>query len=465
MLIDFRSKPISQKEAKMDENKTITRRDFLKTTGGVVVGGAALSMGFSCAPPTKVTEKRMLPPAVKLGVIYPLSGPVGHAGKMSRDAIALCADYINNRWPDLPIPIGKWEGIPSLNGAKVKLIYADHRGKPDRGADLAKKLILDEKVVGICGCYHSSATRAVSTVCERYKIPMINPESTSPTLTKRRYQWFFRCTPHDRIFVRDLFEFLELLTQGKVPGVGAIPKGEIDEIGACTENTEWGGGTRDVIKEFAKKYGYKMVSDVSYPRKSPDLTAEVRRLLAPKPEILMFASYISDAILLTKSMKESKAKANIFWSQDVGFYQPKYVRTFGSATEGILNRTVFSKKLFAVKPVARHINTEFKKRSGADFRGSSARAFTGMQAWAYVLNEAGSTDPEAIRETANRIEIPGKDLIMPWKGIKFEDVGGETNQNTWSNGLIVQYQAQMPEIIYPLDVATAEFIYPWPGWK
>ena len=441
----------------MKANKKMTRRDFLKTTGGVVVGGAALSMGFGMA--------RAKPPEVKLGVIYPLSGPVGYAGKMSRDAVALCVDYVNNKWPKLPIPIGKWEGIPGLNGAKIKPIYADHRGDPDRGADLAKRLIIDKKVVGICGCYHNSVTKTVSTVCEKYKIPMINPESTSPVLTKRGYQWFFRCTPHDRIFVRDFFEFLELLTQGKVPGVGAIPKEEIDEIGACTENTEWGAGTRDVIKEFSKTYGYKIVSDISYPHESPDLTADVRSLLAPKPEILMFASYISDALLLTKTMMDFKAKANIFWSQDVGFFQPKYMETFGPATEGILNRTMFSKKLFAVKPVTQHINREFKKRAGVDLMGTSALAFTGMQAWAYVLNKAGSTDPEAIRKAAETIEIPGKELIVPWKGIKFEDVGGETNQNTWSSGLIVQYQAKEPEIIYPLDVATAKFIYPWPGWK
>jgi branched-chain amino acid transport system substrate-binding protein len=441
----------------MGANKKTSHLDFTKATIVAVIVGAVLSMGFGMA----VAQ----PKEVKIGVIYPLSGSVAHAGKMSKDAVTLCVDYVNNKWPNLPIPIGKWEGIPGLNGAKIKLIFADHRGEPDRGADLAKKLIIDEKVIGITGCYHSSVTKTVSTVCERLKIPMINPESTSPVLTKRGYEWFFRATPHDRIFVRDFFEFLELLTQGKVSGVRAVPKEDIDEIGMCTENTEWGAGTRDVIKEFAKKYGYKIVSDVSYPHESPDLTAEVRRLLAPKPETLMFASYISDAILLTKTMKEFKAKANIFWSQDVGFYQPKYMETFGSATQGILNRTVFSKKLFAVKPVAEYINKEFKKRAGVDFMGTSARAFTGMQAWAYVLNEAGSTDPEAIRRTANRIEIPGKDLIVPWKGIKFEDVGGETNQNTWSSGLIVQYQAQQPEIIYPLDVATAKFVYPWPGFK
>jgi branched-chain amino acid transport system substrate-binding protein len=441
----------------MGKKRKISRRDFLKATGGALVGGAALSTGFRMA--------RAQPPEVKIGAIYPLSGPAALEGKMSKDAVDLCADYVNNKWPDLPIPIGKWEGIPGLKGAKIKLIHADHRGEPDRGADLANKLIMDEKVVGICGCYHSSVTKTVSTVCEKHKIPMINPESTSPELTKRGYKWFFRCTPHDRIFLKDFFEFLELLKQGKVPGVGAVPKSEIGTIGACTENTEWGGATRDVIKEFAKEYGYEIVSDVSYPHESPDLSSEVRRLLAPKPKVLMFASYLSDAILLTKTMMEVKAKANVFWSQDVGFYQPKYMETFGEAIDGILNRTVFSKKLFAVKPVAANINEEFKKRAGVDFMGTSARAFTGMQAWAYLLNEAGSTDPEAIQKTANKIEIPGKDLIVPWKGIKFEDVAGETNQNTWSSGLIVQYQKQEPEIIYPLDVATTKFIYPWPGWK
>jgi branched-chain amino acid transport system substrate-binding protein len=125
---------------------------------------------------------------------------------------------------------------------------------------------------------------------------------------------------------------------------------------------------------------------------------------------------------------------------------------------------VFSKKLLAVKPVAKHINEEFKKRAKVDFVGTTARAFTGMQAWAYVLNKAGSTDPMAIRKAAETIEVPGSELIVPWKGINYENAGGETNQNTWSSGLIVQYQKGEAEIVYPFDVATADFVYPWPGF-
>jgi ABC-type branched-subunit amino acid transport system substrate-binding protein len=83
----------------MGAKKKINRREFLKTTGSLAVGSAAFSMGLGLA--------RAQPAEVKIGVIYPLSGSVAHAGKMSRDAVDLCVDYVNNKWPDLPIPIGQ----------------------------------------------------------------------------------------------------------------------------------------------------------------------------------------------------------------------------------------------------------------------------------------------------------------------------------------------------------------------
>jgi branched-chain amino acid transport system substrate-binding protein len=45
---------------------------------------------------------------------------------------------------------------------------------PQLGADLAKKLIEDDKVVGILGCYYSAVTKTVAAICERFSVPMIN---------------------------------------------------------------------------------------------------------------------------------------------------------------------------------------------------------------------------------------------------------------------------------------------------
>ncbi|NIR16380.1 MAG: ABC transporter substrate-binding protein, partial [Desulfobacterales bacterium] len=406
---------------------------------------------------------------IKIGVIYPYSGALAATGEILRSAVDLAVDYINNYHPEFAqegiyFPIAEWEGISTLGGAKIEVIHKDHRAEPDRGADLAKSLILDEQVDGLMGCYNSSVTKTASTVAERYGVPFINAASTSPTLTERGYEWFFRTTPHDRYFTKDLFELLEGLTEGAVKGVEAVPKEELDDLASASENTEWGAGVDKLIKEFAEEYDYNVVESLLYPHESPDLTSEVGKLLAAEPDALLFASYVSDAILFIKTLKEHKAAPNLLWGMDAGFVIPDFIETIGPDTEGILSRTLFSAKLTAVKPLTKLVNDEFKSRTGEDLTGVSGRAFTGMQAWAYVLAKAGSTDPEAIREVANKIIIPGDELIMPWRGINYEDTETETNQNTWAKGLIIQYQDQEPEIIYPFDLATADMVYPFPGW-
>src|SRR4030067_2980058 len=117
---------------------------------------------------------------IKIGVLYPLSGAAATIGRDLQKAAEWTAEeLINNKKPDIDLLMTKWGGIPNLGGAKIKLIFADHRGEPDRGADLAKRLILDEKVVGLMGAYPRSVTKTVSAVAERYGVPMIHDTSTS----------------------------------------------------------------------------------------------------------------------------------------------------------------------------------------------------------------------------------------------------------------------------------------------
>jgi branched-chain amino acid transport system substrate-binding protein len=100
-------------------------------------------------------------------------------------------------------------GIKSLGGAKIKLIFKDHEGNPTLGADQAKKLILDDKVDGILGVISVRSPRPSAPCAEQYGIPMINGSSTSPALTESGFKWFWRTTPHDKWFTKDLFELLE----------------------------------------------------------------------------------------------------------------------------------------------------------------------------------------------------------------------------------------------------------------
>ena len=404
---------------------------------------------------------------IKIGVIYPLSGGAAAAGRVLRAGAELAAEIANGTMPGIDMDMAKKAGIQSMGGAKIKLIVKDHQGNPQLGADLAKKLIKDDKVIGILGCYHSSVTKTVSAVCERYGVPHINGSSTSPALTTRGFKWFWRTTPHDKWFTKDLFELMEGLTKGKVRGVKAVPKADLATITSACEKTEWGAHVSEIIKDMAKEYKYKLAASILYAAKSPDLSSEVQSMIAAKPGAMLFASYTSDAILMIKTLKSMKAKPKLMWGQDAGFDKPEF-RNMGADVEGILTRSVFLPSVTKVKKVAGQVNEMFKKKNGVNLDGASARAFTGLQAWVEVLEKAGSTKPKDIQKAANSIEIKGSELVVPWKGVKFANVGGETGQNIWGSGLIGQYQMKDGklglEIVYPFDVATADMIYPFKGY-
>jgi branched-chain amino acid transport system substrate-binding protein len=404
---------------------------------------------------------------VKIGVIYPLTGGAAAAGRELRAGAELAAEIANNVMADLPMAMARKKGIKSLGGAKITLIFKDHEGNPTLGADLAKKLILDDKVDGILGCYHSSVTKTVSAVAEQYGVPMINGSSTSPALTQRGFKWFWRTTPHDKWFTKDLFELLKGLTEGKVRGVKAVPKKELMNLASACEKTEWGSHVSGLIADFAKEYDFNLRKSLLYAAKSADLSSEVRSLKAARPDAMLFASYASDAILLVKTMKAQKVSTKIIWGQDAGFEKPEFRDTLGEGIVGILTRTVFLPKVVEIKKLSGHVNNLYKKKTGNDLGGASARAFTGLQTWVHVLEKAGSTEPADIQKAANTIDIPGAELVVPWAGIKFSTTGDELGQNVLGSGLIGQYQKQADgtvglEIVYPFDVASADMIFPMP---
>jgi branched-chain amino acid transport system substrate-binding protein len=406
---------------------------------------------------------------IKIGVIYPLTGGAAASGRELRAGAELAAEIANTVMADIDMTMAKTAGIQSMGGAKINLVFKDHEGNPTLGADLAKKLILDDEVDGLLGCYHSSVTKTVSAVAEQYGVPMINGSSTSPALTGRGFKWFWRTTPHDTWFTKDLFELLKGLTEGKVRGVEAVPKKEIMNLAAACEKTEWGSFVSRLIEDFAKEYDFDLRKSMLYAKEAPDLSSEVRSLKASRADVMLFASYTSDAILMLKTMKAQKAQPKVLWGQDAGFETPEFQETLGDDLIGILTRTVFLPKVVEVKALAGQVNQLYKAKTGNDLSGASARSFTGLQTWVHILEKAGTTDPAAIQSAANSIEIPGEELVVPWAGVKFSTSGKEVGQNVLGSGLIGQYQKGPDgkvglEIVYPFDVTTADMIYPFPQW-
>ena len=403
----------------------------------------ALALGFR---PALAQEE------IRIGAIYPLTGAAASTGLEMKNALELAADLINTGTKGLNLPLTTTGGLPNLKGAKIKLIFADHQGNPQIGATEAERLISQEKVVALIGCYFSNVTNTASQVAERDGIPFVNPESSSATLTQRNFKWFFRTTPHDELFVTNFFDFLKDVEKRKNISV--------KRIALFNENTLFGTETTKIEEKLAAEQKYPIVEKILYPAKSTQLTAEVQRIKAANPDLIMQSSYLGDAILAMKTYKELGVSPDALLANDAGFNDSEFLKTLGKDGEYILSREVWALDLASKNPLIKQVNDLYLERYKTNFNGNSARSFTGLMTLAEAINRAGNTKPEAIQKALAETNLPGTKLIMPWKGIKFDATG----QNTLGSGIIVQVQDGKYVTVWPFDVASKDVIWPMPKW-
>lgn len=385
---------------------------------------------------------------VKIGAIYPFTGTLAATGTDIRNSILLAIDIINNKH-NLDLPLAKSNGLESLDGAKVDIVFADSQGSPAIAEAEAARLIDKEKVVALIGCYQSAVTEKASQVAETKRTPFLTATSTAPSLTKRGFNWFFRTTPNENTFVQNFYEFLKFVQTSK--GV------EVKTLALVYENSIWGSEVGSLEKQLAEKQGYKVVKNIPYPADIKDVSGEVQKLIRANPDVVLQSSYSNDAILYTKAYNKAKFSPDAVLANDAGYIEPIFIETVGAAGNYILTRETWSKDLSKAKPLIGTINQMFKKRYGTDMNGNSARAFTGMLVLADAINRAGSTKPEAIRDALLKTSTAGDQTIMPWDGVKFNQT---THQNILGKGIIVQIINKKYYTVWPQNLASRELIWP-----
>jgi branched-chain amino acid transport system substrate-binding protein len=389
---------------------------------------------------------------IRIGVIYPLTGSLASSGAEMRDALEFAADIVNNGLKGVPeLPFSAGGGLTGLKGAKIKLVFADHQGNPQVGASEAERLITQEHVVALMGAYNSNVTQTASQVAERDKIPFLNAESSSPTLTQRHFKYFFRTTPDDALFVRNAFDFMKDVEQARHIKIGSVA--------TLAENTLFGDQAAKLQQQYAAAQGFNVVKQVSYPAKTTQLTSEVQTLKVANPTVLLQSSY-SEAILSMKTYKELGYLPDMLIANDAGFADTEFIKTLGKDAEYVISREVWALDIGDKKPIIKKVDDLFKARYKIDFTGNSARSFTGLMVLADAINRAGSTDPEAIRKALIATNIPSSALIMPWKGVKFD----ETGQNTLGAGILVQVRDGKYSTVWPFDLASKDVVWPMPKW-
>ena len=387
---------------------------------------------------------------IKIGALFPLTGPAAVSGQNCVNAVLAVADLINKKNPDINMPLAAQEGI--LGGYKIEIIKADHQGKPDVAKSEAERLYNQEKVFAIIGCYNSAATKPASAVAERAKKIFMCGCSSSAALTERGYNYFFRHAPTDAIESDEFVDYIGYLNKEKNAG--------IKTLGLIYENTEFGKHAADEARRAAKKVGLKITADVPFNNGATNLNSEVQTLKAANPDAVFGAALGGDYSLWVRTMKQVNWLPKIALNYCTGYQNPAVQKELGGDGDYFMGGMGYSPEL-AKKFMPEAIKVEKKyytPRSNQPFDSDSIQEGIMLHVLAQAIEKAGSLDTEKIVKILQTEEFP---CGMALSGsVKFAPGG----QNVKALSVITQIKDQKYGTVFPLKFKDVEPVFPMVPW-
>jgi branched-chain amino acid transport system substrate-binding protein len=146
-------------------------------------------------------------------------------------------------------------------------------------------------------------------------------------------------------------------------------------------------------------------------------------------------------------------------ADDAGFSDPSFVSAVGNIVQGVFNRSSWG-----VGPpgsMTYLVNEMYKKKAATDLDDTAARVMQGFLVLVDAIDRAGSTEPAKIQAALRGTDLKPNQLILGFKGVKFDDKG----QNILASGIMIQLQDGKNYVpVWPKDQATAEPVLPHKGW-
>ncbi|MFQ5928723.1 MAG: ABC transporter substrate-binding protein [Acidobacteriota bacterium] len=224
---------------------------------------------------------------IKVGTLFAHTGPLAEFGPHHKNSTDLAAKQFRKA------------------GLRIKLVHGDTETSAIPATNAAKKLVEVDKVVAIVGALASGVTVPVA---ESVTIPggvlQISNASTSPLITvlpaDQGKDWLFRTCPSDAL-------------QGVITGKLAAGEG-YKSASVLYVNNPYGQGLAEQFKKSFEKRGGKVLAMVPHDEKAaPSYTAELKKALKGKPDVLGAFSYPGHAsIYLKEAIEISNYKNFLF---------------------------------------------------------------------------------------------------------------------------------------------------------
>jgi len=419
----------------------LTRRTFLKATaGGATIAGFPLPL-------------RAQPKTFKIGVIHPVTGALAEPGQACRLGAQMAADAINAAG-----------GIKSKGGIKLELIVGDTQTKPENGRVEAERVV-NRGTRMLMGSFDSGSTNAMASLAQQRRVPLLIDIAAADPITanvaksikegQQKVQYVYRNFPTGSSFGRKAVQYFnEIFKEANVS-----PKRVV--LMYCNDLFGQNQARGFQAAHKAANPSWEIVEAIPWPEPPSDLSTEVSKAKAAKPDVIAPITRPASALLLFPEIRKQRIEMmGIVGPGSPGLYEAGQLAALKEDLEYVLTSVPWAN---FKNPKTNAVAEEYRKRAEKEtgkvktFDTNSGYSYDGMFVIADVLERAKSTDPDAIVEAMKKTNYT--EGLMQYGGpIIFNEIGDNPN----AIPTMIEILGQKPVAVWPKDAAVQKFVFPRP---
>ncbi|HDH86559.1 MAG: branched-chain amino acid ABC transporter substrate-binding protein [Deltaproteobacteria bacterium] len=383
----------------------------------------------------------------KLVIGHPacLSGKYAKAGEQAIGGIKACVDWVNNVYAG--VLVGK-KRIP------LKYKYYDCESKKESVTSLIGRLITVDKVNVVFSAYSSGLTLRGAPVAESHKMLYMDHGGANNKIFRQGFRYIVQTIgPATRYHEGTLNMIHKIDPTAK-------------KVALAYEDSEFAKMVMHGAEKHAKKLGFNVVFERTYPKGVTDLTPLLSALKASNPDFILGGGHFEDGQLFNRQMADLGINSNAL-SLIAAATLPAFYKALTSMAEGVMGPSHWEYgvkysaqeakkvKLPWIGPSQDEFVALFKKALGKNIIPDYHAAEAAAQVLAYVLavEKANSIDSDKVRAALG--DLTFMSFYGGW------DVD-ETGLQVGHSMVDVQWQDGKRVIVWPEEAQTGKPCYPMP---
>ncbi len=397
---------------------------------------ARIAIGLIAAGLTASVEGQSLgKKEIVFGGAVALTGPASFDGAYYKKGYELWVEEVNKRG--------------GILGTPVKLILYDDKSNPNEAISRYEKLITVDKVDFLLSPWSSGIVAPVAAVGQKYNKLLVEGGGCAEPIFERGNKWIFSTmTAVDNQHSQNLFEWMQTLPADKRPKTATL----------TYHNSLWAQGCAKGVRTRAAASGVRLLLDEAYSPTMSDATPLVSKIKAANPDAILNCGYLSDGVLIARTLKEMRVNAKILWMSDG---PPN--RAWGSILGDVANYTLGTTHWEPGVPYtgAKALAALYKEKYHEDIYDKVALAWASLQVYEQAITAVKSLDQEKIRDY---IRSHSFDLVVG--PTRFAENGMPTISTLldvqWVNGKRIVVWPKKDRVLHqPID--GQDIVYPKPA--